>query len=307
MAYSQTQFQLTHLLQRVYRRLKVARTMIATGGSTTTIVDTNLADYLAESNEDNYLDNWTAIVIRDAGGSGAAPEGEFNRISDFVASTGTITVPAAWSGTSEVASGDRYMIASPDFPLNDMIEIVNDALVSLGNIPVPNTSLTTADNQTEYTLPVALTGSQLLDLEVQGDTDDANDNQYAQITNHQIVPPTAPGATGTLVIPQLGSGYTIRVTYLGLHPRVQDFDDDISSYIHPELAVAVCVAHALQWYNTIRGGTDKYFLSREDRAWNQYEITKQNYPVVIPDRRVQGFPHWTDYGIDLQDSPDLAG
>src|ERR1043165_2049086 len=186
MAYSPTQFQLTHLLQRVFRRLKVARTSKATGGSTTTIVDTKLLEYLSESNEDDYFNNWTAIIVKDAGGAGAAPEGEFNRISDFVASTETITVPDAF--TAAVASGDTYMYVSPDFPLYDMLEVVNDALVSLGNIVAVDTSLTTANNQTEYTLPVALKGNRLLNVEMQGITTDSNDNRYYPIPNWQLVP-----------------------------------------------------------------------------------------------------------------------
>ncbi len=157
MPYSPTQFQLTHLLQRMYRKLKVARTSRATGGSVSTIVDSKLVNYLADSNENDYLIDWTAIIIRDADGAGAAPEGEFNRISAYGA-TGTITVPDNWSGTSQVAVGDAYMYISPDFPVYDMIEVVNDALQSehIGKIPVPDTSLITAANQTEYTLPSAL-------------------------------------------------------------------------------------------------------------------------------------------------------
>lgn len=305
MAYSPTQFQLTHLLQRVYRRLKVARVSKATGGSASTIVDTKLVTYLGESNEDDYLNEWTAIIVRDADGAGAAPEGEFNRISDYD-DAGTITVPNNWSGGSSVASGDTYMYISPDFPLFDMLEVVSDALVSLGNIPVPDTSLTTANNQTEYSLPVALKGNELLDIEVQGQTSDANDNQYGPVPNHQIVV-ASPGSAGTLVLPQLGSGYTIRITYLGLHPRLTAYDSPVSEFLHPEVAVAVCVAHALQWYNTQRGGSDKYWLQREDRAWNQLDIMLQRYSIAYPERRVQGFPHWADLGIDLVDPPALAG
>lgn len=285
MAYSQTQFQLTHLLQRVYRRLKVARTSIATNGSTTTIVDSKLADMLNDSNEDDYLNNWTVIVTEDSAGAGADPEGKFNRVSDYVSSTYTITVPDTL--TTAVASGDKYMYISPDFPLYDMIEIVNDSLTYLGNIPRTDTSITTAAAQTEYTLPLAVKGNELLDVELQGQTTDANDNQWTKIPNWQIVP-AVPGTTGLLLLPQLTAGYNIRLTYLGLHPRVNDYDDYISEFIHPELAVACVTAHAVEWYNTQRNGADRYWLQREDRAWNQLDIARSNYPVSLPPMRVQG-------------------
>lgn len=295
MAYSATAFQLTHLLQRVYRRLKVARTSKATGGSATTIADTKLVKFLGDSNETNYLseDNpFTVIIIRDAGGEGAAPEGEFNIVSAYDPA-GTITVPDAWSGSSQVAAGDTYMYVSPDFPLYDMLEVVNDALISLGNIPAVDSSLTTAAAQTEYALPVALKSNRLLNVEVQGILTDANDNRYVQVPNWQVVP-AGPGSTGLLVLPQLAEGYLLRLTHLGLHPRVSAYADYISEYIHPEVAVAAVVAHALQWYNTQKGGADKYWLQREDRAWNQLDIAKQTYPISLPVERVQGFPHWDE-------------
>src|SRR5512143_3373576 len=139
MTYSPTQFQLTHLLQRMYPQLKGARVGKATGGSVSTIVDTNLIEYLGDSNENDALINWTAIIVKDAAGAGAAPEGEFNRISAYD-DGGTITVPDAWSGGSAVAAGDTYMFISPDFPLYDMIEVVNEALTALGNVPYTDTS-----------------------------------------------------------------------------------------------------------------------------------------------------------------------
>lgn len=306
MTYSASAFQLTHLLQRLYRKLKVARVSKATGGSGTTIADTKLLTYLGDSNEDDYLNEFTVIVVRDAGGSGAAPEGEFNRVSDYD-DAGTITVPDAWSGSSQVAAGDTYMYVSPDFPLFDMLEVINDALQSdhIGVLPVPDTSLTTAANQTEYTLPSALiTEDTLLNVEVQGITTDANDNRYYLIPEWKVTPSGTPGTAGTLTIPQLASGYDLRLTHLGLHPKVTTYDAYISEYIHPSLAVAVCAAYALEWYNTQRGGSDKFWLQREDRAWNQLDIAKQRFPVVLPTRQVQGFPHWggTEYG-ELPPSP----
>jgi len=299
MAYSATDFQLTHLLQKAYRRLKVARTSTATGGSTTTIVDTKLVDDLGDSNEDDILNRGTAIIVRDAGGAGAAPEGEFSRITDYD-DAGTITVSTL---TAAVASGDTYMNMSPDFPLLDMIEIVNDALVYLGRIPKVYSTLTTAANQTEYTLPVALKGVDLHDIELQGILTDSNDNRYIPIEGWKITP-ALPGSTALLTIPQFASGYILRIGYPGTHPRVSAYSDYISEYVHPELASAATAAHALQWYNSQRSGADDYWKQREDRAWNQLDIAKAVYPIKLPVARVGSFPHWdTDIADRLPDIP----
>jgi hypothetical protein len=287
MAYSANDLQLTHLLQKAYRRLKVAKTSVATGGSTSTIVDTKLVDYLGDGNEDDVLNGGTAIIVKDAAGAGAAPEGEFSRISDYD-DAGTITTSTL---TAAPATGDTYMYISPDFPLFDMIEVVNDALVYLGRIPKIYTSLSTVANQTEYALPVALKGIDLHDIEIQGITTDADDSQYKQIVGWKITP-ALPGTTGLLTIQQYAAGYTLRIGYPGLHPRVSAFADYISEYIHPELATACVTAHALQWYNSQRGGADDYWKQREDRAWNQLDIAKATYPIKNPISRVKSFPHW---------------
>src|SRR5688572_17715489 len=125
MTYSATANQLTHVLQQLFRRIG-GKVTLATSGSTTTAVDTKLADELADGNEDDLFNGGTLLVLEDAGGLSAAPEGEFSRITDYVAGSQTLTFSPAM--TAAPASGDRIIIVPPDFPLYDMIEIVNDAL-----------------------------------------------------------------------------------------------------------------------------------------------------------------------------------
>lgn len=291
MAYSATQLQLTHVLQQIYRRLG-GKMLLATGGSTSTVIDTNLDEELEDANEDDIYNQGTVIVVEDGGGSNAAPEGEFSRISDYDSATQTVTFSPVL--TAAVASGDRVMIATPDFPIYDVIEVINDALKNLGEIPLLDTSITTAANQTEYTLPLALKGEQIQKVELQGITTDANDNRYADISNWKVVT-AAPGSTGLLVLPQYPEGYTVRITYLGYHPRVTAYDDYISEYYHPELVHAVALAHVLQWKNDQRGvqGTaDNALLGLEQKAWSQYDRARVLYPIQIPPRRMQGSVHW---------------
>ena len=297
MTYSATQLQLTHVLQRFYRRVG-GKVTLATGGTTTTVIDTKLADELGDGNEDDIYNGGTVIVIEDAGGANAAPEGEFSRITDYEASTTTATFSPAL--TVAPAAGDRVLIAAPDFPLYDVIEIVNDALKNLGEIPVPNTSLTTAESQTEYTLPAVLKGKELLDVLLQTNTDDADDNAYIPVPNWRVMPAN-PGSTGLLVLPQLTSGRTLKIVYRGIHPRVDTFDADISEYLHPDLVHAAVFAHAIQWKNDsslLSGGADNSTLQLEAKAWSQYDRAKLEHRIDIPPRRVQGFPSWTD-GLGL--------
>lgn len=288
MAYSATDFQLTHLLQQGFRKLRNTRISTATGGSTTTIVDSKLIEYLGDSNEDDILNGGTVILIKDAGGAAAAPEGEIRYIDDYTSATGTITFTAM---TSAPAAGDTYMLVSRDFPLYDMLEVVNDALVYLGQVaPTPDTSLTTVVSQTEYTLPIAMQGAQILDVTYQ----DSGNDRNIPVDGWKLKPATA-GSTGILVIPDIGASRTLEVTYLATHPKVSVYSDYISKAVYPDVAVRSFVAHAWEWLNHNSGSADDLSRQTEDRAWNQLDIALTKNRLNLPMRRIVGAPHWTTH------------
>ncbi len=296
MAYSPNLLQLTHVLQQLYRRLggKVTK---ATGGTNATVIDTKLTDELADGNQDDLFNGGTLLVVKDAAGLAAAPEGEISRVVDYAADTQTLSLSPALS--AGVDAGDTIIIAPPDFPLYDMVEVVNDALRYLGEIPVPDVSLVTASEQTEYTLPAGMIGRQLLNLELQTVLGDADNNQFVPIEGYSIVPPSVAGGAGTLVLPASSAGYIVRVTYLGVHPRVEAYDGNISRYFHPDLVHAAVFAHAIQWrndQNAIAGGADDASLRLEQKAWSQFDRARIQHPVTIPPRRIQGMPHFNAGG-----------
>lgn len=74
----------------------------ATGGSTTTVIDTNLLD-TGQFADDHF--NGCHVYISDTTDD-AAPKGESRYITDFVSSTGVVTVGQAFSATVE--AGDTY-------------------------------------------------------------------------------------------------------------------------------------------------------------------------------------------------------
>lgn len=259
-------------------KIEAFEEFIATGGSTTTVVNGKIADR-ADRPEDNYSIDYTAVVVRDSAGASAAPEGEMQRINAFNSSTYTHTVDTAF--TSAVASGDYIAIANSDIPLREMYRAINNALRKMGEIPLPDTSLTSAANQTEYTLPVALKREDLLRVEYQGNTDDSDDNQWEHVQNWDIIP-SAPGATATLIIPQIASGRTIRLVYRGVHPTITTFSSTISEYLHPALLIPAVTKMALRWYNGTTGGGENYWLERENEAAQEYEDMLRKHPIWSP-------------------------
>lgn len=114
---------LADLLRNVIKELGLGTYGTATGGSATTLIDTN--ELLStQYNSNQWVGGWLQIV-RDAGGAGAAPEGESRPITTYAPATGTITVNPGFSVAP--AAGDSYIVWN--YPnANKILELVNDCL-----------------------------------------------------------------------------------------------------------------------------------------------------------------------------------
>jgi hypothetical protein len=275
-------------MERAWRDLGHLVSLQATGGSTTTVI--------VNSSENNYtsddqLVGGTVMVTRDAGGAGAAPEGEYSIISDYVASTKTWTVGTLSAG---VASGDHVGLVKPKIRLTQMIQAVNDGLASLGTISLVDTSITTASDQTEYALPVGLKIKELKDVLLQMNTDDANDNEYKSIIGMIREFPAAPASTGLLQFSsQPPDSRTLKIVYEGVHPELADFDDVVSETIQEELATAATIDKALEWYVSKRGQSalGTFEIQRRNFAQNYLERQKFEKPIYRAPKRAKFFIH----------------
>lgn len=302
MAYSASKYQLTQLLQDAWFRMGQMKRWKMTGGSASTVVNSAWAgveDAIYED-DDPSLIYGTVVVIRDAGGLNAAPEGEMGRITDYDSSIFTITMDTL---TAAVASGDSVGIASPLFPLEDMIEAANLALQRIGELDIPDTSLSVVTNQTEYTLPSTIRSRPLL-VEV-AENQDAGNYQWRKVQGWHVVPATA-GAAWTLFIPPLPVDHALRVWYRGLHPKLTAYDSDIIETLHPELILCATLVEAYQWYNNQTGGTNGFMVSRENMALQSLEAAMVKYPVLRIVEQVHGMPHWGALGDYVPGTSDLV-
>ena len=131
------------ILLRVYDELGELRYGLATGGSSTTLVDSGLGGA-----NDDWNQGTVFVVEADA----AAPEGEYAEVTDYVSSSGTLTFASSGIDgiSSAPASDDEYALASDDYPLDKMRGLVNRALVRMGYVPTVVETLTTEANRKEY-------------------------------------------------------------------------------------------------------------------------------------------------------------
>jgi hypothetical protein len=300
MAYDKDKYQLTHLLQDVWYRAGQMKRWTATGGSATTVINTAWAgvDEPIFEDDDPSLIYGTAIVIQDAGLAGADPEGRFGMITDYDSSNYTITVDTL---TGAISVGDRVGIVTPMFPLEDMIEAANLALGRIGNLDIPDISLTAVSGQYEYTLPSAIR-SKPLSVSFRN-----NSTEYwRKVSGWSVIPATA-GSNWTLVLPASISSGSLQVVYRAPHPKLTTYDSPILEGVHPELIISATLIEAFQWYNNQVGGSNEYFLQRENKALQDFESAKVLYPILRVPEQVTGFPHW---GFDSRYVPgtsDLRG
>jgi hypothetical protein len=272
---------LTNLLQNVLSDLGQTDpdfgNFVATGGGATTIINTDWGN-LESPPETDALKNRIAFIISTT--DGLTPQGKWSKVSAYADATYTCTIATV---TDVVQAGDVVMLAKQTlFPLQESIFRVNRALTNLGQIPLVDTSLTTAADQTEYVLPVAVK-NKLLKVYMQTETGDADDNKWAEIFGWRL-DPTAAGSTGILVLPQLIASRTLKLVYMGIHPTVSVYSDTISEYVHPKVATLAAMIELLAWYNNRdeNQGANEYFVWLIGQKQQELERAKMEQPIWKP-------------------------
>jgi hypothetical protein len=266
-----TLFDLTY---RVARELGILSEGTATGGSTSSIVDTN-----DRTEANDYWNLGSAWITYDGAGAGAAPQGQYKEISDFVLATGTITLRSTL--TAAVASTDRYAISDRRFPLHVLIQMVNQAITDLGRIPVTDkTSLTTASDKTEYTLPTAVLPDSLRQVFLQLDNSDSDNNQWVELYNWSVEV-TATSTADILILPlEPESGYKLKIVYVAVHPELVSYNSVLSETVPIERVIYNAAYLVLKWWR------DKYkqdyYNDSLQRMMQKAEQARQQYPIRAP-------------------------
>jgi hypothetical protein len=269
---------LSDILQAGYAELGQLNVNLATGGSTTTIVDTTQTD-----GDDDAWKDGAAFIVNTT--DGLTPIGQFQRVSAFVAATGTLTVDTAFS--TAIAAGDTYGLVGSYYPLRQMIKSVNDALRSLGDVDLTDTTtLDTADSTTEYAASVTWKRSAPFRVDIQTLTGSAGANAWRTSHDWEYVPAAA-GTAGKIIFADYQPATRdIRVWYKGPHATVSAYGDVIAEVFDPETVVQAFIAKALEWQNTRSQGADQFLLQRGQKA----EQALANLLVTRPRQRVKVKP-----------------
>lgn len=269
---SKTLFDLTYGLAS---KLGIVSEGTATGGSTTTLIDT-----VELTQDDDFWNGGTVWITYDAGGSGAAPQGEYSVVTDFATSTDTATLRSTL--TAAIASGDRYAIARTRYPLSLLIAKINEAIRNIGPIEVTDIStITTAANQTEYTLP-----ANLLDLRevwLQTNLDDTNDYRWQRIYDFRVEKEST-GSANTLILKQYPADYLIKLVYTGYHSALVLSTDKLDDSIHIDRVISNAAVGCLLWRKQKVGESDSTVNELLNYFQNEAQVMNAMHRIRKPSK-----------------------
>lgn len=257
---------------RVGRKLQGLRSGTADSGSTTTCVDANRFEV------DDFWNKGTFLNITNS---------EWSRISDFVKSTGTIT----FEGITTVDADDKYGLIVPRYPLDAIIESINDVLQDIEYPLEDATSLDSIEDTTEYTLPVGITNQNLLQVWIQTNNTDSGDQGWKELMNWGVRP-KAIGTQETLVIEsEMEAGRDLKLVYASYHPYLDDATDEISPYI-PLALIAPKACYNVMGSRANFASFNKWEKELANRFYNEGIIAEAKHPVWMPPKTGRLIAKW---------------
>ena len=275
-------YNLGELLFEVAKELGLVQLMSeATGGTTTTVVDTSLD---ADSNE---FDDSSIIIFETT--DNADPEFEFKKISSYDSASNTFTVPTL---SAAVGSGDKYCVLSAQFTLLQLIEFINTGLRALGDIEyVDTTTLDSIEDITEYVSQIGWNKNRPTKIFIQT-LAEASNNLWKEISpdswTHML--PSLPGETGLIIFDTpLPAGYDLKIIYRNRHTKVKDFDDNISETIPMNLAIASIKKVIRNYFAQLTQFSDESAKALYDDANNNYKEAKNTDKVNTTTSKGKGF------------------
>jgi len=259
--------QFGELLERVYAALgaQVLR-RTATGGTTTTVVDTGIVNEFQDDEFTGASDEKHVLFISETTDD-LSPLHEFGEVSAYDSATETFTIPTL---TAAPASGDVYALMEPVIPLQEMISAVNRGLTRLPEREKVDTSLTTATDTLNYNLPLPVNRYVISKIEIGNNTDGWED-----APGYTIVPMGA-GTQDVLLFTQqpdydnsTPANKTIKITWQFTHPYVSTYADYIEKSVPDEVAISICADAALEY---VMKKNPSYYRDQNRRA--MYDDTR---------------------------------
>lgn len=271
------------LLEEVYVSCGLlALRRAATGGSTTTVVDSAYANRKGDGYYSQGANGGHILIISQTTDR-AAPEGQFGEISGFTLSTTTptFTVPTM---TAAAGAGDIYSVMKPAIQLQEMIGRINEGLRRITEQERVDTTLTTLANTLAYNLPTGVRKNNILKIEI---GNDAYNYGWEDAPGYEITPSS--GGTADILRFHFQPDYdsstaankTIKITYLASHPVLSVYSDYVEKSLSDDLVIKICAEAAFEML--MRKKTSSYTEKGKVLMWAEIQqraaMARQEHPV----------------------------
>lgn len=251
------------------RILMQVRQGLATGGSTTTVVDTALdepSNYFGTTYRPGtlWLDLATNVSKTITGYTfGASP-------------TITFTPAQATPAPGAVVANDVYYAAPPDFPRYVLIQAINQALQELGPFPTVAEITAVADQQEYDSDDNAIFEEEIVSIELA--TSSAAPYDWMKIENwdqHELTKRTLVFDEGH----EPDVAYTMRVTYLAAHAELSSDSGVVNRLVNPDLLKWQAACYAYQWKITHTKGDEDHWKQQFQYALTMTAKEKGRHPI----------------------------
>lgn len=244
---------------KVMREVQDVAGGTATGGSTSTLVDTAL-----ETFPDDHFNNGRLWILS------GTHAGKVFTVTDFTSSTGTVTFATV---TGAIAAGVRYAIARASYPWDQVVSAIERALESTW---VTGTDSTLeGDGETlEFTLPAGVYDIKRVEFE-----DTAVANSGRTVSSHWKETSTGKLRYDYGYAPR--DGDTIHIHYRAAHAALTDYTVTISNEINIEWLKWAATRELLWWGVSMYGQQVEYRI--EERMNKALAMMQGKRPRREPD------------------------
>ncbi len=248
------------LLKELAGKIGSPRISTATGGSTTTLVDTNLIE------PDGFFNGGTLFI--DLG----TPI--FPRVDDWDLATHTFTFTAQ---ATAITAGIGYMAVHPRFPLDILKISINNALLEAGKMMKQDETITIVADQERYDLPADVSDVRRVEIGTEDD-DDWRVHYWWKEEGGQL---------RFLYKPPSDASKTLRLHYAGNHGTMSAVGDILDPRIDRQRLMTAACKHALIW-RAHKAGPDEplttqllnYYLDRDAKiGWKGQPIMPRD-PIL---------------------------
>jgi hypothetical protein len=278
-------YTLFDIAYRVARELSIVHEGTATSGSTTTTVD-NI--FLKDRFPDDHFKAGTIFIIYVASHvpfpPHAPPEREWARITDFAESTGMVTHVAL---TAAVGAGDRYAVCNPEYTIDTIIQNTNAILSELEIPNVDISTIDTAENTTEYTLPTGVL-DQNVKVWIQRSTV-TNQNLWIEYHDWYIAETVTGTAKKLIFRHQPPEPWDVKLEYWLPHPALYLNTEKLAESLNINRIVAEAALKCLLWKKAQKAQDDPILDQRITELMGRVVILRSKYPNKKPEIKLANY------------------